>query len=164
MTILALQPLTRETFAPFGDVIEMDGLAPLAINQGFALRFDDLANIDVTTEGGCGKISLFNANPRPQPIAITMMERHPLGSQLFYPLQNSPWLVVVCGDPADAASFKAFRVSGSQGVNYKRGTWHFPLIVLDADSKFIVVDRKGPGKNLEEVALSSLITIKSDTA
>ena len=97
-------------------------------------------------------ISIVIAHPRPRPIAITLMERHPLGSQIFYPLQDRPWLVVVCGDPTDRTSFRAFSATGRQGINYARNTWHHPLLVLEAESRFLVVDRKGPGANLEEVA------------
>jgi ureidoglycolate lyase len=162
MSLLALQPLTRKSFAPFGDVIETTGVQPLNINQGFALRFDDLAKIDVSTEQGETKTSLFVANPRPIPIAIAMMERHPLGSQLFYPLQDKPWIVVVCSDPGDESSFRAFEASGRQGINYHRNVWHFPLIVLDKDSRFIVVDRKGPGNNLEEITLKTPLHVKPE--
>jgi ureidoglycolate lyase len=147
---LAFEPLTKHAFAPFGDVIEMGQTTPLSINQGFALRFDDLANIDVSSEKGVAKVSLFEANPRPSPVAITIMERHPLGSQLFYPLQDRPWAIVVCTDPADATSFKAFHATGQQGINYARNVWHHPLLVFDEASRFVVVDRKGEGKNLEE--------------
>ncbi len=151
---MKIEKLTREGFAPFGDVIERDGAELININQNFAQRFNDLADIDVQHEGGSVNISLAAAVPRPQPIAITMMERHPLGSQIFHPLQNMPWLVLVCGDPADASSFRAFRASGEQGINYARGTWHHPLLVLQPQ-QFFIVDRKGPGVNLEEVALAS---------
>jgi ureidoglycolate lyase len=150
MKVLRPEALTTEAFAAFGDVIEESGRTPLEINQGFARRFDDLAGIDVAAESGQVKVSLFNASRRPQPIAIDMMERHPLGSQLFYPLQQQPWLVVVCRDPEDVTSFKAFIATGLQGVNYNRNTWHFPLLVTNSDDRFIVVDRKGPGNNLEE--------------
>jgi ureidoglycolate lyase len=150
MKVLRPEPLTKVAFAGFGDVIEAAGHTPLEINQGFARRFDDLAGIDVAAESGQVKVSLFNASRRPQPIAIDMMERHPLGSQLFYPLQQQPWLVVVCRDPEDVTSFKAFIATGLQGVNYNRNTWHFPLLVTNSEDRFIVVDRKGPGNNLEE--------------
>ena len=33
------------------------------------------------------------------------------------------------------------------GINYKPGTWHFPLISTE-DMNFLVVDRKGSGENL----------------
>ena len=79
------------------------------------------------------------------------MERHPLGSQIFFPLQDRPWLVLVAGDVHDFASYRAFTATGRQGVNYARNVWHHPLLVLDAESRFLIVDRKGPGNNLEEV-------------
>jgi ureidoglycolate lyase len=160
MKVLRPEPLTKDVFAPFGDVIEAAGHRPLEINQGFAQRFDDLAAIDVSAEGGQVKVSLFTASLRPYPIAIDMMERHPLGSQLFYPLQNQPWLVVVCGDPQDVTSFKAFTATGQQGVNYRPNTWHFPLLVTNSGDRFIVVDRKGPGKNLEERNLSFALSLQ----
>ena len=149
---MEIETLTREAFAPYGDVIEMTG-SLRSINQGFADRCDDLCKVDMIDDGTV-KVSLFQARPRPQPIKIEMMERHPLGSQAFYPLQDEAWLVLVCDDPHDKNSFRCFRATGQQGINYARGTWHFPLLVF-APSRFIVVDRKGPGKNLEEVGLET---------
>lgn len=149
---MIIEPLTSEAFLPFGDVIEMSGAEIININQNFAQRFNDLAEIDVSEEGGSVNISLAAAMPRPQPVAIKMMERHPLGSQIFYPLQDEPWLVLVCNDPLDLESYRAFKATGQQGINYARNTWHHPLLVLKAQ-RFFVVDRKGPGKNLEEAWL-----------
>ena len=144
---MKIAPLTRAGFAPFGDVIETEGAQHFPINQGFAERFNDLARVDAEDVN----VSIVVANPRPKPIAIKLMERHPLGSQIFYPLQDRPWLVVACADPKDRASFRCFRATGQQGINYKRNAWHHPLLVLEAESRFMIVDRKGPGINLEEV-------------
>ena len=149
---MKIEKLTRDAFVPFGDVIEMAGL-PLSINQGFADRFDDLCKVDVG-ETGAAKVSLFEVWPRPMPIKIDLMERHPLGSQAFYPLQDEEWLVLVCTDPLKVNSYRCFRASGQQGVNYARNIWHFPLLVF-APSRFIIVDRKGPGVNLDEIKLNS---------
>lgn len=151
MRSLRVEPLTRDAFRPFGDVIEMDGAAHFTINQGFAERFNDLAFVDVAAEGGSTNVSLFLGQPRPLPFAIRLMERHPLGCQIFLPLQDRPWLVLVAEDVHDLASYRAFAATGRQGVNYARNVWHHPLLVMDADSRFVVVDRKGPGSNLEEV-------------
>lgn len=153
---MKIEPLTKQAFAPFGDVVEIEGAEQRQINQGFATRFHDLAKIDVG--GGEAIVSIFIAIPRPQPIAITLMERHPLGSQLFYPLQNEEWYVLVCNDPDDEKSYRAFRAGGTQGVNYNRNTWHHPLLVVN-ESRFIVVDRKGNRNNLEEVQLDSPFTL-----
>lgn len=132
----------------------MAGHPSIAINQGFAQRFNDLARVDVATENGETNVSLFLGEPRPAPIAIELMERHPLGSQAFVPLQDRPWLIVVCRDVHDLASYRAFAATGRQGINYAPNVWHHPLLVLDPGSRFLIVDRKGPGNNLEEVWLA----------
>jgi ureidoglycolate lyase len=154
MTI-ALKPtlLTRSTFAPFGDVVEFEDANHFPINQGFAERFDDLAHIDVTAEGGMTRVSIFEAKPRPMPMRVDLMERHPLGSQLFYPLHDGQWWLIVAEDARDPSTYRAFAATGRQGVNYARNVWHFPLLVSSTGDRFIVVDRKGPGNNLEEVYL-----------
>jgi ureidoglycolate lyase len=159
---LKVEKLTKAAFAPFGEVVEGEGAREIAINQGYAVRRNGLATIDVAHHGGETNISLFVAQPRPAPIAIEVMERHPDGSQLFYPLQDRDWLVVVCDDPHQPASYRAFLASGRQGVNYARNTWHHPLLVCDADSRFIVADRAGPGANLEEVFLDTLQPLELD--
>jgi len=153
MHVLKPQPLNKASFAAFGDVVESTGTAPITINQGFAQRFNDLANVDVSAEGGQTNVSLFLGQLRPHPIAILLMERHPLGSQMFFPLQDRHWLVLVCDDPKDITSYRAFTATGRQGVNYARNVWHHPLLVFNANSHFLVVDRKGPGHNLDEVWL-----------
>jgi ureidoglycolate lyase len=150
---MKIEPLTKVTFAPFGDVIEMAG-TPLSINQGFADRFDDLCKVD----GDGIRVSLFATRPRPLPMQINLMERHPLGSQAFYPLQDEEWLVLVCADPHIETSYRCFKATGQQGVNYARDTWHFPLLVFQP-SRFIVIDRKGPGVNLEEVMLKHVFSL-----
>lgn len=152
------QPLTKAAFARFGDVVEIDGAAPIEINQGFARRFNGLAKVDVASGGAAVNVSLFDVKPRPFPIAIRLMERHPLGSQLFMPLQDKPWLVLVCDDPRDAASYRAFTAGGRQGVNYARNVWHHPLLVLGDGERFLVVDRLG-ADNLEEVWLDQALSL-----
>lgn len=148
--ILRPQPLTKAGFARFGEVIELEGAHHYGINQGFTERFHKLAEADTAAEGGSAIISMFVGEPRPAPIEIKLMERHPLGSQAFYPLQDRDWLVVVADDPLTPQSLYAFTATGQQGVNYARNVWHHPLLVLDPGSRFLIVDRKGPEKNLEE--------------
>jgi ureidoglycolate lyase len=152
-----IHPLTKQGFAPFGTVVEIEGAEQRSINQGFATRFHNLANIAVGT--GEAIISIFTAGPRPQPLAIKIMERHPLGSQLFYPLQNEEWFIVVCENPHDESSYRAFKATGTQGVNYNPNTWHHPLLVA-RESRFIIVDRTGEGNNLEEVWLEKELTFR----
>ena len=151
-------PLTKQAFAPFGEVIETDGLNPMIINQGFAKRFNTLAYVDVSDEGGLVNISIVTATPRPKPIVIKLMERHPLGSQIFFPLQDEEWLVLVCTDPKIETSYRLFQATGLQGINYRKNAWHHPLLV-QGNNRFIVVDRRGPGNNLEEMQLEYFLTL-----
>ncbi len=150
--MLELRPLSRDAFAPFGDVIETEGATHFPINEGTTERFHDLAAIDVADGGGRPLVNIFRGQPRPRPIEIRMMEKHPLGSQAFMPLRDAPYLVVVApaGESIAPADLVAFRVSGRQGVNYRRGVWHHPLLVLEPDHDFLVIDRGGPGGNCIE--------------
>jgi ureidoglycolate lyase len=155
MKTLQMERLTRAAFAPFGDVIELDGARHFAINGGTTERFHDLASVDVTEQGGRPLINLFRAQPRALPVAITMMERHPLGSQAFIPLTAGRYLVVVA--PAgefDPARMRAFWTDAWRGVNYAKGVWHHPLLALDRVSDFVVVDRGGEQPNCDELSLA----------
>jgi ureidoglycolate lyase len=157
MKTLAIEPLTREAFAPFGDVIELEGAKQIPINLGTTIRYHDLApSVDVTDQGGRTLVNLFRGQPRELPFEVKMLERHPLGSQAFIPLNDKPYLVVVApAGELDESKVRAFVTSGWQGVNYAKGVWHHPLLSLGEVSDFIVVDRGGEGLNLNEQDLSA---------
>ena len=151
---LVAEPLTSAAFGPYGEVIEPGAARQdYAVNQGTAVRFDALATVDAGAAGGRAVISIFRAQPRALPFKVGMLERHPLGSQAFVPLHPSlRYIVVVADDPA--GTLRAFLATGGQGVNYRRGTWHHPLIALDRGGDFLVVDRAGEGGNCDEARLS----------
>ncbi|SAK54349.1 ureidoglycolate lyase [Caballeronia ptereochthonis] len=163
MKKLAIEPLTRAAFKPFGDVIELDGAKQIPINLGTTIRFHDLCNVDVTEQGGHTLVNLFRGQPRALPFEVKMMERHPLGSQAFVPLDDRPYLVVVApaGD-LDESKIRAFVTSGWQGVNYAKGVWHHPLLSLGKVSDFIVVDRGGEGHNLNEQDLKESLWLTEE--
>ncbi|MBG6077761.1 ureidoglycolate lyase [Polaromonas sp. CG_9.11] len=154
--ILRPEALTAAAFSPFGDVIEArDGAQRLQINQGHAERYHDLASVDLAGQGARALISIFRSQPRQFPLFLNVLERHPLGSQAFMPLAALPYLVVVAPgiQVPDLQGLRCFIAAPGQGVNYARGTWHHPLLSLEATTDFLVVDRGGPGVNLEEHAL-----------
>ena len=73
------------------------------------------------------------------------------GSQSFAPLSARPFLVVVAEDESGKPGRpQAFLAAPGQGVNYHRNVWHHPLMTIGETSDFLVVDRDGPGINLEE--------------
>ena len=164
---LTPQPLSREAFAPFGDVIETAGRDHFSINDGYADRFHNLADVDLTEADGKPLLSIFRARPRPRPLQVDMMERHPMSSQAFIPLSDTPFLVLVApavaqevdivmlvlvapaGEAPSPENLTLFCTNGCQGVNFARGVWHFPLLVEKVDQEFLVVDRGGPEQNCD---------------
>lgn len=148
--IIATEPLTAAAFAPFGDVLDATGRPDKLINQDMCGRYHDLARLDF--DGGRVGISLFLSEKRAFPYRLEMVERHPLGSQAFLPMSLAPFLVIVCPDDNERPGApRAFLTSPGQGINLHRGTWHGVLTPLEEPGLFGVIDRIGPGANLEEV-------------
>ena len=145
------EPLTSSKFEPFGCVISTDHGENFLINEGTTRRYHSLAQADVGD--GTAILSIFRGTPRAKPIEVSMLERHPLGSQAFFPLSPHPWLIVVAPNDADGPGpCQAFVARGDQGIQYARNVWHHPLLVLVAVQDFFVVDRHGSGTNVEEFA------------
>lgn len=146
---IAIQPISAAGFAPFGDLLQATGAPDKIINQGLCGRYHDLAQMDFC-DGRAG-LSLFNAEPRTLPLALTMMERHPQGSQAFIPMSEHGFLVIVARDAGGTPGTPlAFETQPGQAVNFHRGTWHGVLTPLQAPGLFAVVDRIGAGANLQE--------------
>ena len=149
MSEIPVQPLTAEAFAAFGDVLECLGEPDRLINQGLCGRYHDRAGLDFGT--GRAGISLFNAEPRSLPFQLEMVERHPDGSQAFVPMSREPFLVVVARDLGGTPDTPiAFLTCPGQAINFHRNTWHGVCTPLSAPGLFAVIDRIGPGANLEE--------------
>jgi ureidoglycolate lyase len=149
---LPIVALTAAAFAPFGEVIEPAAAAAVqSINAGTAQRFHDIARID-PGEGGRVLLSIVRARARTLPFELELLERHPLGSQAFVPLDPATRYLVVVAASAEATP-RAFIAGHGQGVNFAAGTWHHPLLALDRSCDFLVLDRGGEGDNCDEVRL-----------
>lgn len=159
LPMVTATPLTSEAFAPYGDVLEATGTPDKIINAGLCGRFHDQARMDFGADGrAC--LSIFEAQARTLPYRFDLLERHPLGSQAFMPMSLHPFLVIVAPDTGNRPGQpEAFVTQPGQGVNFLKGTWHGVLTPLHAPGLFVVVDREGPGANLEEVVLPSPVTI-----
>ena len=149
MTQIVIEPITADAFAPFGDVFDASGAPDKIINMGKCGRYHDRASLDFV-DGKAG-ISIFNAEVRTLPYDLSLVERHPLGSQAFIPMAMVPFLVIVAPDEnGRPGTPRAFMTQAGQGINFHRGTWHGVLTPLHEPGLFAVVDRIGDGANLEE--------------
>ena len=161
---LPIEPLTREAFAPFGEVIEADPASMRLINGGTTERYHALATVETDGEGAQAIINIFRGQPRKFPYIVNMMERQPFGSQSFSPLSGRPFLVVVSEDRDGIPDVpRVFLAHADQGVNYRANAWHHPLMTLGEVSDFLVVDRLGPGNNLEEYFFDTPYLIEEPT-
>ncbi|KHA50790.1 ureidoglycolate lyase [Sulfitobacter geojensis] len=151
---IKVEPLSEAAFAPFGDVLDASGTPDKIINAGLCGRHHDRAHLDFGPEGRAG-ISIFNAEARSLPYELTLLERHPDGSQAFLPMTGNPFLVIVAADEnGTPGTPRAFMTAPHQGINFHRGIWHGVLTPLSAPGLFAVVDRIGNTANLEEVSLA----------
>ncbi|MGI9462120.1 MAG: ureidoglycolate lyase [Alphaproteobacteria bacterium] len=169
MKILKLEPLTREAFQPFGEVLAADDIAHhYPINHERCVRYHHLA----TADAGDGKTiaSVFRGNHAVLPFLLEVMERHPLGSQIFMPMTHHPYAIIVADTTSqpNEHDLRGFIARPKNhilyGVNYHKNIWHHPLIALknktdktlpDVTSDFWVVDRLGDGVNLEEIDITA---------
>tara|TARA_B100000929_G_scaffold141043_1_gene111624 strand:+ start:1273 stop:1794 length:522 start_codon:yes stop_codon:yes gene_type:complete len=142
--ILTPKKLTAESFSQFGQVISCENKDYEIINDGYAKKYPDLAEIDTQEDSGKTALNIFIAKKRLFPLKIEMLEKHPFFSQAFIPRDDTPFLVVVAPSSARPRinDIEVFISSGEQGINYARGVWHFPLISIKDDANFVVIDRK----------------------
>ena len=134
MTSLIIKPklISKENFKKFGDMITTSGIKPLEINDGYAKRFDGIANLNTKKDDGESTISIFSALKRSFPMKVDMMEKHPLGSQAFIPMKETVFLAFVApeGDEPDLNKIESFIIPNGIGVNYNAGVWHFPSVAI----------------------------------
>ena len=158
---LEFQPLTAEAFAPFGEVIQRQGVTPESINYGQTQKYADLAWIDTTERDGETTVHLYRSQAVMLPFLVERMERHPLGSQAFIPLHHRPFPVVVApaSDRLDPGSIRCFITDGTQGVQLNKGVWHHHQLSLGETSDYVVIERDGPGENTIEQALAQPLII-----
>jgi ureidoglycolate lyase len=148
---IRIEPLTADAFAPFGQVIETEGRSHFPINGGMTDRYHDLARIELAGEDARPLLSIFRGRPYALPLTLKLVERHPLGSQAFFPLDDLPFLAIVAPDDNGTPGIpRAFLTGTRQGINIAMNTWHGVLTPLERECDFLVVDRGGSGNNLEE--------------
>jgi ureidoglycolate lyase len=143
MRRLTAEPLSREAFAPFGDVLSAGLGEGTAANQGTAVRFNWAAQLTNARAEAKPNLAIFRSTPQPLPFTVKLLERHPSSTQVFLPLVCSRFLVLVAPAAADQGpaldGLRAFVCRSGQGINYRAGTWHHPIIALDAPAEFAML-------------------------
>ncbi|MDX1404917.1 MAG: ureidoglycolate lyase [Woeseiaceae bacterium] len=155
-------PISADAFAPYGELIYASDASRASMNDARFDRYRDLANIDVADGGGQVSISIARCRkPSEFPYTIGMLECHPHGSQAFIPLTPFAFIVVVApsGENVDENRITAFVTDGTQGINYRKGVWHMPMIATQQGQQFLIIDRAPSADNLREVKLDSPLSL-----
>jgi ureidoglycolate lyase len=132
---LAIAPLTREAFAPYGQVLM--ALGDDARRQEFAAALRNLRPHATLN------MALLQTKPSRSARRLRCLERHPFSSQSFIPIQGTRYLVIVCPSGADGEpaldGLTAYLAEGSQAVTYNPDVWHAPHAVLGGSGTFIML-------------------------
>lgn len=139
---LFVQPVTKADFEPFGWVVEA-GDGGRDANNGTARRHDIHAHGAAEVPNGSRHVtSIFEAKRQQPDLTITMLERHVNSIQLIVPLGGEGHVVIVsqAGDDGtpDLSTLVAFSFTASQGMIYRRGLWHHPIMAVGSDASFLV--------------------------
>ena len=144
MNNIPIEKLDSDVFSRFGNVLEKNNASELrSINQGTTTRYHNISELDLESKDGSSGISIFSGLPRDLPIEIKIMEKHPVASQSFLPIQNYDWLIVVSEEKnelPDLNTLRCFHVNGDTGITYNKNVWHHPLLVKKKQD-FWVIDR-----------------------
>jgi len=141
MSKLTPRPLSAEAFAPFGNVLTFDESQARPVNNGNALRADLPAGLSFSA--GQPRLALFRVQAQSLPMAVDVLEQHPISTQVFFPISAKRFLVVVAprapdGGP-DTGKAEAFVGGHVQGIAYHAGVWHAPIVTLDTDGDFLML-------------------------
>ncbi|HEV7376848.1 MAG TPA: ureidoglycolate lyase [Pyrinomonadaceae bacterium] len=125
---LKVQPMTRESFAPFGVLVDSRGSVEIDLGQGAP--------------------SLTGATSERRPFRFDFMARHRRTMQVFSPLASSRSVIAVAPpnddeDAPDVDRIVAFLVDGRLPYAYHKGTWHTPPFPVNEWASYLVVDRAG---------------------
>ena len=124
---IKVQPMTRESFAPVGVLIDSRGSVEIDLGQGVP--------------------SMTGATVERRPLRFDFMARHRRTMQVFSPLASSQSVIAVApptsGHAPDVERVVAFFVDGRLPYAYHKGTWHTPPFPVGEWSSFLVVDRSG---------------------
>lgn len=125
---LTMQPMTPESFAPYGEIISERG--------GIQLDFD----------GGQPSVAAQTVEARP--MTFDFLGRHLRSEQFFAPLGAAKAVIAVAPPSENGAAvpdinkMAAFVVEGAYAFKLHRGTWHTSAFPLNDKATFLVLDRE----------------------
>ncbi len=125
---LTVQPMTAETFSPYGEIVTERG------------------SIKLDFDGGQASVAAQTVEARP--MTFDFLGRHLRSEQFFAPLGGTKSVIAVAAPSEngtampDVNKLAAFLVDGSCAFKLHRGTWHISAFPLAENATFLVLDRE----------------------
>ncbi len=126
---LMVQPMTKESFAPYGELIGERGEIEFDLDDG--------------------KASVAAQTIEERSLNFDFLGRHQRTEQVFAPLGGARSIIAVAPPSRNGSSLPdvdrmaAFLIDGSSAFKLHRGTWHASAFPLDQRATFLVLDREG---------------------
>ncbi|MEO7110891.1 MAG: ureidoglycolate lyase [Polyangiaceae bacterium] len=141
---IAARPLTQTNYARYGNVLSAarHDVAAAPANLGTAEKRAHLAPLVNARPHAEANVSVFRCAPiTERPVKLRLLEKHPLSTQMFVPMNARRYLVVVAEglDAPDLSTLSAFVAQEAQAITYHPGIWHHPMIALDDVIDFVCV-------------------------
>lgn len=125
--MLTIQPMTREAFAPYGELIGERGA------------------VEVDLDGGTASVVALTVEAHA--LGFDFMGRHLRSEQVFAPLGAAQSVIAVAPPNRDGGidikRLGAFLIDGMCAFKLHRGTWHTSAFPLGERATFLVLDREG---------------------
>ena len=140
------EPLTREAFSPFGELLDVDEASA-----------SQAASVPVNFQGG--QVRVGTALLPYKGLRLTGLEQHFHVTQAFIPITGAPAVVAVAaptpqGDPnaiPKPQDVRAFLIDGTKGYMLHKGTWHSDRLPLYAPgSKMVIITDEETSQDLLE--------------
>ena len=149
------EKLTKEKFAPYGDLIGFQDSTPLISND--ILKFWPCQSLTDTESGVCQFAWL---EIECQKINICeKLDRHLSSNEANIPIKGQSIIVVALAEDINNTksqinlnSIKTFILNAKQAINIKRGIWHSAPFAISSKASFVVVFDK-------EVHIKDMVTI-----
>lgn len=113
------EPLSKETFKPFGTVLGKPEGAPY-IDKGWLEYWHGLEPLGFSSTAVWGYLEL-----KKRPLVVVEMERHCRSHEVFVPMQGTSVMAFATGDSSpDMSTIRLFEITGNSAFVVGRGIWH----------------------------------------
>ena len=129
--ILQSIPVSADAFRSFGTLLDAAHADP---------RLNFTVDLNNPRPQAQANLALIRPPIATSPFLVTVMEHHPFSEQIFIPLAQTSFLIVVAHDDGhgrpDPASLKALTVPGDLAISYHPETWHTGMVSLHQQGQF----------------------------